>query len=235
LAGNPQVEDGYTRIANEIMEALAKYRIPGEQMQCLVHIFRMTYGWHKKTAVISLNDFANATGMHRANVSRALKSLKSRNMIGVVKSDDTSALSYSFNKKYKTWRVESKVTTVVRSDYKGVVKTDNPTLYKRKERYTPIVPKKIKKKKTTLPDNFELNDKLRDYALTKNILPEKLNELMESFKDYHIGRRTLMVEWDRAWYQWVRNAPQFSSWAVQQDGGLLDGLRDFQRRHKQVK
>ncbi len=76
--GNPQVENGYTRIANEIMEALAKYRIPGEQMQCLMVNFRQTYGWQKKTADISLNEFALATGIHRANVHRTLNKLKSK-------------------------------------------------------------------------------------------------------------------------------------------------------------
>ena len=35
---NPQTENGYTKIANEIMEALAHIRIPGEAMQVLLVI-----------------------------------------------------------------------------------------------------------------------------------------------------------------------------------------------------
>ena len=144
MTGNPQVEDGYTRIANEIMEALAKYRIPGNQMQCLLVIFRQTYGWQKKTADISLNEFAKSTGLHRANVHRSLKILESHNMIGVVKGDNTSSATYSFNKKYKTWGGVVKLTPVVREDYKGVVTTDNPTIKERKETSTADAALKLK-------------------------------------------------------------------------------------------
>lgn len=45
---NPQCENGFTKIANELMEALAKIRIPGEARQVLDVIFRQTYGWNKK-------------------------------------------------------------------------------------------------------------------------------------------------------------------------------------------
>ena len=47
LMANPQKENGYIMIANEIMEALAKYRIPGEQRQCLDVILRKTYGYDR--------------------------------------------------------------------------------------------------------------------------------------------------------------------------------------------
>ena len=45
---NPQKENGYTSIANDIVEALAGIRIPGEARQCLDVILRKTYGWNKK-------------------------------------------------------------------------------------------------------------------------------------------------------------------------------------------
>jgi len=50
---NPQIENGYTRIANETMDALAKIRIPGQARQVLDFILRKTYGWNKKTDMIS--------------------------------------------------------------------------------------------------------------------------------------------------------------------------------------
>ena len=58
---SPQLENGYTRIANEIMNALIKYRIAGEQMQCLLHIIRQTYGWGRKSDKISITQFEKAT------------------------------------------------------------------------------------------------------------------------------------------------------------------------------
>jgi hypothetical protein len=81
-----------------------------------------------------------------------------------------------------------------------------------KDNIPPISPKK-KKQKTQLTDKFPLTDKLRKYALSKNILSGKIDELFEAFKDHHIGHQTLMGDWNRGWYTWIRNAPQFSAWA----------------------
>ncbi len=42
--GNPQVEDGYTRIAHELLEALIRAKIPREQVQIFLAICRCSYG-----------------------------------------------------------------------------------------------------------------------------------------------------------------------------------------------
>ena len=54
---SPQLKDGYVAIANEIMDALAHIRIPGEARQVLDVILRKTYGWKKKEDEISLSQF----------------------------------------------------------------------------------------------------------------------------------------------------------------------------------
>ena len=82
---SPQKENGYTPIANELMDALSKYRIPGEQMQCLIFIIRKTYGFNKKDDMISNSQFVDGTGLKKGNVSRALKSLVEKRV--VIKSD----------------------------------------------------------------------------------------------------------------------------------------------------
>ena len=82
---NPQIEEGYTRIANEIIEALARYRISGEEWQVLMCLFRKTYGFQKKKDKISLSQFVIMTGLKRQNVFRALKKLSSKKIIAVIK------------------------------------------------------------------------------------------------------------------------------------------------------
>jgi len=105
---SPQKENGYTAIANEIMEALAKYSIPGAQMQCLLFILRKTYGYNKKNDAISLSQFEKGTGISRRNVVRAINQLKKRNIVcvkkGGVKNDTMSTSKYRFNKQYKKWK-----------------------------------------------------------------------------------------------------------------------------------
>jgi phage replication O-like protein O len=121
MESNPQLEDGYIRIATEIWEALTAYRIPGEQMQVLFHIIRKTYGWGKKEDGIALSQFIQATGLKKQHVHRALKALKDKNII-VTKKGDYQYITYSFNKRYKKWKQSPKKVTVPKNGYKGYPK-----------------------------------------------------------------------------------------------------------------
>ena len=109
---NPQAEDGHVDIANEIMEAFSRMRIPGEARQVLDFILRKTYGWHKKQDSISLTQFEKGTGLKRNQVCRAIKKLTSMNII--VKGSDsivtpgsdngvTTISSYEFQKDFEKW------------------------------------------------------------------------------------------------------------------------------------
>lgn len=113
MSDSPQLEDGYTRIANVILEALCRYRIPGEQRQCLDFILRKTYGYGKKEDAISNGQFCQATGMKKGNVARALGELVKKRV--VIKSDNGRIPTYQFNKIYSDWL----------SILQPVIKTDN--------------------------------------------------------------------------------------------------------------
>ena len=110
----PQLENGYTRIANEIMDALIAYRIPGEQMQCALLVLRKTYGYGKKSDMIANSQFCEATGLKKPNVCRAINGLVDKNI--VIKKDNTRVPTYQFNKNFKTWKRLSKKITVIKKD-----------------------------------------------------------------------------------------------------------------------
>jgi phage replication O-like protein O len=109
--GNPQLEDGYIKIATEIYEALIRYRIPGEQEQCLKMIIRKTYGWNKKWDIIALSQFVKATGILKSHVCRALNELEKKHII-ITKKGNRLGKNYCFNKKYKTWKSLPKKVTL---------------------------------------------------------------------------------------------------------------------------
>lgn len=99
---NPQKENGYTSISNEIMDALAKIRINGEARQVLDVIFRKTYGFNKKEDAISLSQFSMATGLRRATVCRAINKLK---LMGIITQKDNGIANiYRILKDYDTWK-----------------------------------------------------------------------------------------------------------------------------------
>ena len=78
---NPQYEEGYTKLANEILEALCHLRINGEARQVLDAILRKTYGWNKKEDAISLSQFVLLTGLKKVTVCKAIYRLISMNLI----------------------------------------------------------------------------------------------------------------------------------------------------------
>ncbi len=150
---NPQKEHGYTIIANETIDALARTRIPGEEMQCLWVIFRKTYGWNKKDDKIALSQFAKITGLKRPTVARALKKLLTKKITRVDKNDNSQVNSYCFNKHYEQWELLSKKIPVIKNDNRSVDKKDNRVLTKMIHTKDTLTKDTIQKK--VMFENFE--------------------------------------------------------------------------------
>jgi phage replication O-like protein O len=121
---SPQVENGYTPIANELLDQLMKVNLSGSEWQLLIAILRKTYGFQKKTDWITLSQFAKITGIERRNVHRTLKKLSSKQMT-VVQIDDNNRLKYGFNKNYEQWELSSKQTTHQKLSSKQTIKVSS--------------------------------------------------------------------------------------------------------------
>jgi len=106
---SPQVEDGYCKIANELLEAKAKIRISGEENQIWDVILRKTYGFNKKTDRISISQFVLSTGMKRGNVYRAIKNLIARKIILNIATPE--GVEYGLQKDFSKWVVVQKSNT----------------------------------------------------------------------------------------------------------------------------
>ena len=78
---DPQIENGFCMLPNELLEAIARIRIPGESMQVFLVIIRKTYGFHKHEDRISLSQFNLSTGLAKSSIIRALRILISMNLI----------------------------------------------------------------------------------------------------------------------------------------------------------
>lgn len=105
---NPQTEHGYTRIANEVLEALARTRIPGEARQVLDFIIRKTYGFHKKQDLISVSQIAKATGLDPRAVVRAKNRLRSMRIITTDKIVRGKVGKMGMNKNHEQWGTPDK-------------------------------------------------------------------------------------------------------------------------------
>jgi len=74
-------DDGFTRIANLILEALALVKLNATQIGICLFLLRRTYGWNRGEDAISLGDFAAACGTSKPYISRQLADLLQKNII----------------------------------------------------------------------------------------------------------------------------------------------------------
>lgn len=109
---NPQLDDGYTKIANPIMDALARTQFSGYERRVLDLIFRKTYGWNKKSDQISLTQFVEGTGIDKKNVIHAIAKLVGRHIIlkHGVEIHTKKPSTYGINKNLREWNMVWKST-----------------------------------------------------------------------------------------------------------------------------
>lgn len=69
---SPQLEDGYTRIANELLEALAALQCPASVLRIALAVIRETYGYNRKTAPVSREHIADLIGWGGTRVKQAI-------------------------------------------------------------------------------------------------------------------------------------------------------------------
>ena len=177
---SPQLKDGYTKIANDIVEALARIRIPGEARQVLDVIIRQTYGWNKKEAQISLPKFHEKTGLGKPAVCHAISKLLKINIIvqkdnaiscnAIVQKDNAKTLTYGFKKDFKEWIPLSKKTMLSKKTTQPLCKKTMPI-----NEPSPLLPPFLvlkKKERKTCRSSFSSNSEA--YKLSEILFNEIL-------------------------------------------------------------
>ena len=104
-----QLEDGFTRIANEILDHLMKTRLNGTQNSIIQCVIRNTYGFQRKSHEMALSFISNATGIHKDLIKREIDKLIKFKVIQVFKEADfRSTREIGINKNTSDWEVYSK-------------------------------------------------------------------------------------------------------------------------------
>lgn len=119
---SPQKEHGFTPIAHEILEALARQDITRRAWRILMLMFRESYGRQRKQFALSLREISQRTGIAKPHCSVALKELAVTNMVTasrVTGNGNHPKNSYIFQKDYHQW-VVTKTVTVTRMVTEGL-------------------------------------------------------------------------------------------------------------------
>jgi len=117
---SPQLENGYTRLANETLEALSTVQMSGSEWQFVMCLFRKTYGFNKKEDWITGSQIVVMTGLKKERVSEAKKRLVERKIVTEKRN------KISFQKDYEQWvELRKSVTGVTEKRNKVLRKSVN--------------------------------------------------------------------------------------------------------------
>lgn len=102
-----QVENGFTRVANQILEEITKRKFNGTEFRIIMTVWRYTYGFQRKDHHLSNKFIAESIQIEPARVQKTLKKLIECNVILVTEPATYSqSRKLSFNKNYEEWGVE---------------------------------------------------------------------------------------------------------------------------------
>ncbi|MGG4218846.1 conserved phage C-terminal domain-containing protein [Paenibacillus jamilae] len=105
MAG-PELEDGYTRVANEIYEEVAMRKFNGIQLRMLLIVWRYTYGFKRKSAELSATFLATALRSDLSGIKKELKKLFEMNVLKVFRqAQGKHGRMIGFNKYSEQWLV----------------------------------------------------------------------------------------------------------------------------------
>ena len=112
---SPQLENGYVRIANEILEVLARTNLKGSEHALIFAIMRKTYGFNKKKDKISVSQLEEMLGLSRRTVIYNIQNLEAKKIL-IVKRERSGEKNevnvIQFNKDYDMWVVQNSAPQV---------------------------------------------------------------------------------------------------------------------------
>ena len=147
---SPQKENGYTSIANELLEQFYRRRFSASQLKILLLVIRFTYGFNRKTASLSNTFIAAGTGIHEVTVSKEIGTLLRDNVLDLRKKPTFhNSRIIGSNKDYESWRnhleLASALTLSENCDrVSETVKTELADTLTKKDNYTKTNIKKEK-------------------------------------------------------------------------------------------
>ncbi len=138
-------EDGYTRIANELLEAVLSAELTARQLKIVMAVIRKTYGFNKKSDRITNTQIADITGIHHTHVCKAKNELLERKIL------ITNGREIGVNKVVSEWKNE------ISQNSKTLAKSANKTL--------------AKSAKQSVPSQLNTKDTLKDKKDNTPIAP----------------------------------------------------------------
>jgi len=183
--GKPQLEDGYTMVANQLLEAITRTPLGQHEYRVFFCVLRLTYGYQKKEADIPISLITRITLLPKQLVWRALHHLTQRNMLTKI-----GTRHYAVQKDYSTWvEKSSPEITFEKSSLEitKVIPTDDE-----KSSLEPTFRHGIKKKENYKENTLRSSPDREEFLQTQEFLRHKTGRKSEI--DY-LRRSRSFKEW----------------------------------------
>lgn len=102
---SPQIEDGFTRIANEYLEEFVRWDYPASVMRFVLIVIRETWGYRRQQAAIPASRFEELLGVSRARVYQIRLDALRHNLITIDNLNPGTTAVYSVQKRHTDWIV----------------------------------------------------------------------------------------------------------------------------------
>ena len=124
------VEDGYTRIVNDVLDKLIERSLSGQELRIALLIIRKTWGYNKKEDYISLTQMMDITGLSKTRCSQIINSLQLQKIVTVTENCNGLTKKYRFNKYFENWLTVTEKCNRYRKMKKGLQKSVTVPLQK---------------------------------------------------------------------------------------------------------
>ena len=127
--GKPELDDGYTKIANELLEQFVKLNLSSTQWKILMLIVRETYGYHRTAKALAISYIAKAIGASEFRTGKAVKDLiRKKILIEYSAPTPRASRELGLNKYYLDWvRPHASVTSGPTQTRPHATVTSDPT------------------------------------------------------------------------------------------------------------
>lgn len=103
---NPQLEDGFMRVANGIVDNICKLSLNGTEQKVIWCVIRYTYGFNRRSHCLSASFISQWANCDISSVKRALRHLQKMNIIVCINADKRGVTAeLKFNKNYDQWKL----------------------------------------------------------------------------------------------------------------------------------
>lgn len=103
MTDQPEEKESYTKIPNDILEAIYAQKLNGSQYAIMLLLWRKIFGFHHCEEKISAGYISKGTGLNIKTVKKELSALATMNIIQIISNGQRSMNTIKLNKQVGSW------------------------------------------------------------------------------------------------------------------------------------